>query len=245
MNNESNTSNGTKIMTPRKVTDNNYSTLMLDLLGFDAPGINQAAATMLNANLTEGEVVSILYVKGIESMRTVLSNAASVKSHTDFDPHQIWQLAHTFKRDVMLEYAKAISIAKDFFGVRVPPRYTIPGNVHTVILRPSAHYQLTSDPRNNGPVDTYISGHRTALNPGETLDIQNATAASLSSITPQLIMFSRVGGDLVSGSLVNTVPMPREIPAALLEEAPVVEQPVAPMQMMSTPPKRSWFSFRK
>lgn len=223
---------------PRKVVDGDYANLLAELLGFTVAGVNETAQTMLLANLTEAEVISVLYAHGLESLRTVLSQGANIKSCKDFDPIAIWRFAYTIRKNAELELAKAVSRAREFYACRVPPRFTTPGTTNTVHLRPGAHYHVTSDGRNDGPLDLNFGGKHVALNPGETATVKDVGHVSISSITPQMLTFKRIGGELSAGTLADTLPVPNPIPAELLES----EQTFTPVALMSTPPKKSWLS---
>ena len=193
---------------------------------------------MLAANLTEAETISILYLKGIESLRTVLSRGSNLRSSQDFDPVAIWKFALTIRRDTELEFAKAVSVARNFYEVRIPPRFSTPGGASIVHLRPGAVYEIASDARNNGPIDLAIQGKLTSLNPGETVEVRAATNVHINSIEPQMLTFDRIGGELPAGTLTDTLPIPDPIPAELMEVAVETTEPVVTPE----PTKRGWFS---
>jgi hypothetical protein len=246
MNNESTTSSAR--YAPPAIVGDDFQSAIKDLTGMCGAEVDDLGKVMRANLFTDSEALAAMLIGAAQAMSRALNKLAA-DSHEE-QPAELFNYAGRMLERANSEFRTNCKTRADVLRSQTPPKLCTPNARRVVPLRSGAKYSITSDTRNDGTVTVVIDGNLSELAVGASMEFNGGSVVEVHSTDLQLLSFSRVGGQLYIGDMkdIVCVPLllkckPRKLPEPIV--APVTEPIVAPMQMMSTPPKRSWFSFRK
>jgi len=221
--------------TPPRVIDGDYETLLLDITGITPTGVlNDVAIILQEALFSESEIVALVFTKAMQA--TLLGTAdANRQMKADLTPTETWGLAITMRASIWSKYKNMVEGLGVTYKHEIPPQFSTP-EIKTIGLRAGGTYSLRSSSRNTSPV--YVDGR--ALMPGESIELTGVETVDVSSHKACLLHWSRIGGEVRTGTLAGILPKPRRVIEPVVEVVEVTEQ-IADPKLVSAKSRWSFF----